>query len=69
MKDNEEVIIDLVTIPFLKKRDLRTASLTKLVLSDDQNIVGFIVDARGDENLISGFKDLKTGKFFVNLSI
>jgi len=55
----------MIKIPFLQKRQLQTCSLSKLILSDAQDVLGFVVDPNNDENLVAGFRDLTTGKFLV----
>jgi protease II len=57
----------MMQIPFLKKNQLLTCSLTKLMLSDNQECLAFVVDPNNDENLVAGFRDLKTGKFLVRI--
>ncbi len=64
-KNAEELVLDMAKIPFLSKKQLLTCAFHKLVLNDDQSVIGYIVDPNNDENLVAGFRNLKTGKFMV----
>jgi len=41
--------------------------VSKIKMSDDQNLLAFTVEVGSDERLQGGVKDLKTGKFFQNI--
>ena len=56
----------MLQIPFIKKSQQLTCSLMRLVLSDNQRYLGFIVDPNNDENLMAGFRDIATGAFIVS---
>ena len=55
----------MIQIPFLKKSQLSTCTITRLVLSDNQDLISFVLDPNNDENLVTGFREIATGKFLV----
>lgn len=59
----------MLQIPFIKKSQQTTCSLMRLVLSDNQRYLGFIVDPNNDENLMAGFRDIQTGTFIVTYDL
>ena len=62
MSQHDEVVFDLAEVPFLSQKDLRTAVVTKMKMSDDHSHVAFTLDISNTEVLTGGVKDLTTGK-------
>ena len=61
MSQHDEVVLDMVEIPFLSRHDLKTAVVSKIKMNDGHTHVAFTIDVSNSEVLTGGVKDLQTG--------
>ena len=57
-QENTETVIDLVEIPFVPRRHLRTSAIDKMKMNDDHSFIAFTVDINNNEKLTAGVKDM-----------
>lgn len=62
-ENKEEVVLDLLEVPFVPNQLQRNTLVDKFKISDDHSLVAFTLDIGNTEILTGGFKNLTTGKF------